>query len=226
MPRSSFAKRLTLRLHSSTKTAGRLVEIVAIAFATIFLLDSLGVTLVTVHKSLIALMMICVSLLGKGDLGRAYLKRSLFFGHLRLCSFIALVFVCIVAVGNLFYQGENLISVKIGPGPFILVGLGWALLSAASEETIYRGFLMSRLEENVGPKGAVFLQALLFTIAHIWTKIPFGFWALLLIFVFGMVMGWLVKKTQGLFAAVYVHFCVDLAMFASFFIRFYHPISE
>jgi membrane protease YdiL (CAAX protease family) len=222
----SLALTLTLRLHSSTKTAGRLVEIVAIAFATIFLLNSLGVTLVTVHKSLIALLMICVSLLAKEDPGKAYLKRNLFLSHLRLCSFIALVFVCIVAVGNLFYQGENLISVKIGPGPFILVGLGWALLSAASEETIYRGFLMSRLEENVGSKRAVFLQALLFTIAHLWAKIPFGFWALLLIFIFGIIMGWLVKKTQGLFAAVTVHFCVDLAMFASFFIRFYRPFGE
>jgi membrane protease YdiL (CAAX protease family) len=222
----SLALTLTLRLHSSTKNVGRLVEVVTIALATIFLLNSLGVTLVTVHKSVIALLMICVSLLGKDDLGRVYLKRSLFFSHLRLCSSIALGFVCIVAVGNLFYQGVNLPSVRISPGLLILAGLGWAVLSAASEETIYRGFLMSRLEENVGPKGAVFLQALLFTIAHLWAKIPFGFWALLLIFIFGMVMGWLVKKTQGLFAAVTVHFCVDLAMFASFFIRFYRPLGE
>lgn len=222
----SLALTITLRFHSSTKTVARLVEVVTIALATIFLLNSLGVTLVTVHKSLIALLMICVSLLGKDELGRAYLKRGLFISHLRLCSSIALVFVCIVAVSNLFYQGVNLPSMRISPGLLILAGLGWAMLNAASEETIYRGFLMSRLEDNVGSKGAFFLQALLFTIAHLWTKIPFGFWALLLVFAFGMLMGWLVKKTQGLFAAVYVHFCVDLAMFASFLLRFYRPFGE
>jgi|GEM_PF-1987129 len=222
----SLTLTLSLRIHSSTKTIGRLLEVVTIAFGAIFLLNSLGVSLVTVHKSFIALLMICVSLLGKDDLGRVYLKRSLFLSHLRLCSLIALAFVCIVAVSNLFYQGENFPSVRIGPGLVILVGLGWAMLSAASEETIYRGFLMSRLEENVGSKGAVFLQALLFTIAHLWARIPFGFWALLLVFVFGMVMGWLVQKTQGLLSAVTVHFCVDMALFASFFIRFYRPFGE
>jgi membrane protease YdiL (CAAX protease family) len=205
---------LALRFQPATRTVGRLAEIPAIAFAVIFILNGLGVTLIFVYKSLIALLLVSSTLLESEGIRRGYIKRSLFPQHIPLCSSVALVFIAVVAIGRLLYRGDIPLLPELPLGLLLLLGLAGSLLNASTEEIIYRGHLMSRLEENVGAKGAVLLQGLFFAIAHLWMKVPIGPWGLLMVFVFGIAMGWLVKKTRGLFAAVYVHTLVDLAFFA------------
>jgi len=215
----SLVLTLSLRFRSSTRAAGRLTEVLVIAFAVIFVLNRLGVAIIFVYKSLIAISLFCLVLLEHDGLLRIYLRESLFFDHFRLCSLVAFIGVTVVAVGNLFYRGESFPLVKVPPEIMILVGVGWAVLNTASEEIIYRGLLLSRLEENVGAPGAILLQGIIFGIAHFWTKVPLGIPGALLSFAFAISLGWLVKKTRSLSAAIYMHFWVDLALFFSVLYR-------
>jgi len=178
---------------------GQLTEILVIAFAAIFVLNTL--------------------LLERNGLLRKYIGKNLFSDHFRLCSLAALLGVTVVAVGNFVYRGGCFPLVKVPAELLVLIAVGWAVLNSVSEEFIYRGLLMSRLEENMGIWGAILLQGLFFSIAHFWTKVPLGIPGALVSFAFAIGLGWLVKKTGDLSAAIFVHFWVDMALFVTVFIR-------
>lgn len=210
---------LALRFRPTTRVIGRSVEILAIALAAIFVLDKLGVTIIFVYKTVIAGLIFFVVLMERDHFFSTDVRTEGFYRHLRLCSLAALGAVAVVAVGHFVYRGESFGIVRAPMEVMILVGIGWAVLNTSAEEFIYRGILFSRLKENMHPTLALVVQAGVFGLAHFWTKVPLGWPGALMAFLFGLLLGWLVRKTESLLSAIYVHFWVDLALYFSVLMR-------
>jgi len=86
--------------------------------------------------------------------------------------------------------------------------LGWFFgfaIAAFQEETLFRGFLQSLLQERYGRVVAVVGQAAVFALAHL-GYYPVSAWPLLLVvFLVGLVTGWLVDRRGTLLAAGIAH---------------------
>jgi membrane protease YdiL (CAAX protease family) len=86
--------------------------------------------------------------------------------------------------------------------------LGWFFgfaIAAFQEETLFRGFLQSLLADRYGRVVAVVGQAAVFALAHL-GYYPVSSWPLLLVvFLVGLVTGWLVDRRGTLLAAGVAH---------------------
>lgn len=71
------------------------------------------------------------------------------------------------------------------------------------EETFFRGFLQSGLEDKIGPRSAVLAQALLFTLYP--THLAQGGFRLAWFLVFSLVSGWLYGKTRSIWIVLSAH---------------------
>ncbi len=97
---------------------------------------------------------------------------------------------------------------------FPLVGLGFSVFNAAMEELVFRGAVMQALDSAFGPHGlSVTVQAWLFGAMHYREGFPNGGWGLAMTFVYGIVLGMIRRRSQGLFAPWVAHACADMAIF-------------
>jgi membrane protease YdiL (CAAX protease family) len=86
--------------------------------------------------------------------------------------------------------------------------LGWFFgfaIAAFQEETLFRGFLQGLLQERYGRLVAIVGQSAIFTLAHL-GYYPVSAWPLLLVvFLVGIVTGWLVDRRRTLLSAGIAH---------------------
>ncbi|MUV56563.1 CPBP family intramembrane glutamic endopeptidase [Halogeometricum sp. CBA1124] len=86
--------------------------------------------------------------------------------------------------------------------------LGWFFgfaIAAFQEETLFRGFLQGLLQDRYGRSVAIVGQATIFTLAHL-GYYPVSAWPLLLVvFLVGLVTGWLVDRRGTLLPAGIAH---------------------
>jgi membrane protease YdiL (CAAX protease family) len=86
--------------------------------------------------------------------------------------------------------------------------LGWFFgfaIAAFQEETLFRGFLQSLLSERYGRLTAIVGQATVFSLAHL-GYYPVSAWPLLLVvFLVGIITGWLVDRRGTLLSAGIAH---------------------
>jgi membrane protease YdiL (CAAX protease family) len=86
--------------------------------------------------------------------------------------------------------------------------LGWFFgfaIAAFQEETLFRGFLQRLIDERYGRLTAVVGQAAVFALAHL-TYYPASAWSLLVVvFLVGLVTGWLTDRRGTLLAAGIAH---------------------
>ncbi len=71
------------------------------------------------------------------------------------------------------------------------------------EETFFRGFLQTGLEDKIGPRSAVLAQALLFALYP--THLGQSSFRLALFLVFSLVSGWLYRKTRSIWVILSAH---------------------
>jgi membrane protease YdiL (CAAX protease family) len=96
------------------------------------------------------------------------------------------------------------------PGALLL-----SLINAATEEAVYRGVVLEALDTALGPGPvAVLLQAVAFGALHFRGGFPRGTLGVGLAFVFGLALGALRRKTDGLLAPWIVHVLTDLVIFS------------
>jgi uncharacterized protein len=95
----------------------------------------------------------------------------------------------------------------------IPMGIGFAVINAFYEESLFRSILLSQFSEQIGLIPAIFLQALWFSFLHFQSGFPSGIVGICLTFVFGLMMGYLVKRTNGLLIPIIIHFLADLSIF-------------
>lgn len=95
-----------------------------------------------------------------------------------------------------------------------LAGLAFAAGNAAMEEFIYRGVIMQALD---GAAGAgllsIFVQAWLFGCVHFLHGFPNGWWGVAMTFCYGVMLGWLRRRTHGMLAPWLAHVFADLVIF-------------
>ena len=95
-----------------------------------------------------------------------------------------------------------------------LAGLGFAVLNAAIEEITFRGSMQLALERALGFGAApVVIQAALFGLLHFREGFPGGYWGVGMTFAYGLVLGVIRRRTQGLLAPWLAHVGGDIVVF-------------
>lgn len=97
--------------------------------------------------------------------------------------------------------------------PFL--GLGFAFLNAAMEETAFRGIVMQSTDSAFGPGAlSLLLQAGLFGALHFLQGFPRGGWGFGMAFIYGIMLGHIRRKSRGMAAPWLAHVGADLVIFA------------
>ena len=219
LPAMAALLTLLLRFRPATRSMGLITEVAAVALAAVLVLSRLGLDIIFAYKAVVAILLFVLVLLEKDDIPKIFSRRGEFYSTIKVSAPAALIGVAVVAIGHLVYRGNAFTMVRVPLEVMVLVGIGWALLNSVSEEFIYRGLLYTRLKDVSGVRWALVGQALIFGIAHNWTKVPLGIPGMALSFLFAFSLGWLVKRTGSLMAAIFVHFWVDLALFFTVLLR-------
>ncbi|MSO55761.1 MAG: CPBP family intramembrane metalloprotease [Acidobacteria bacterium] len=96
------------------------------------------------------------------------------------------------------------------PGALLL-----SLVNAATEEAAYRGVVLEALDDALGPGPmTVVVQAVAFGTLHFQAGFPRGTAGVGLAFAYGLALGALRRKSDGLLAPWIVHVLTDLVIFA------------
>lgn len=107
-------------------------------------------------------------------------------------------------------------------GLMYLYGLLFCMFNAALEEIIWRGVIMEALDSALGPAiGATLLQAASFAAAHYLNGFPNGKIGAAMVFIYGLMLGVIRRKSRGLAACWIAHAAADFAIFCLiyYFIR-------
>jgi len=74
---------------------------------------------------------------------------------------------------------------------------------------------MQSMDSAFGPGVvSIFLQAWLFGAMHYLQGFPNGGWGLVMAAVYGLMLGWLRRRSQGMLAPWLAHICADMVIFA------------
>jgi membrane protease YdiL (CAAX protease family) len=149
---------------------------------------------------------------------RQRLRGDLLWGVAGTVLVLAVTLGGILALTALFPGLAPVGDAGTDPSPAVAAGaatavavnllLGWFFgfaIAAFQEETLFRGFLQGLLQERYGRVIAVVGQAAVFALAHL-GYYPVSAWPLLLVvFLVGLVTGWLVDRRGTLLAAGIAH---------------------
>ncbi len=100
-------------------------------------------------------------------------------------------------------------------GPVLLVptGIGFAVLNAALEESVYRGIVMQGLDAAFGAGWlSVILQAVPFGAMHI-HGIPNGGAGVVMAVIYGLMLGFIRRRSRGMLAPFVTHVFADMVIF-------------
>jgi membrane protease YdiL (CAAX protease family) len=146
-------------------------------------------------------------------------------GHIDRVSVVLIVVTGIVSSGALLlwaFQADNLGSGidmvrKFARFPKLLVfAVGvpfFALVNALAEEIVFRGVMQAALSAAFQRRYlVVILQASAFAAFHFAAGFPNGYTGYAMAFIYGLMMGYLRERTQGLLAPYCAHVAADLTI--------------
>ena len=114
------------------------------------------------------------------------------------------------------FQEGNPYAEMMPEAPLALIipmGVGFAVVNSVYEEGIFRSIFLSTFSEAVGFFCGLVLQALWFSLLHYRAGFPSGVMGMVLTFLFGMAMGYLVRRTKGILVPIVIHAVADLSVF-------------
>jgi hypothetical protein len=97
-------------------------------------------------------------------------------------------------------------------GSVVLAGMLFALVNAILEEMLFRGVLYDGVEWQCGWKAAVMITAGIFGLFHVHGYPP-GPLGAAMAAIYGLVLGWLRHRTQGLLLPILAHIFADATIF-------------
>ncbi len=110
-------------------------------------------------------------------------------------------------------QLRNMPNMPVWLFPF--AGIAFAASNSALEEFAFRGVVMQSLDSAFGPGSvSVMVQAWLFGAMHFLQGFPKGGWGLAMAVAYGIMLGWIRRRSRGMFAPWATHVCADLVIFA------------
>jgi membrane protease YdiL (CAAX protease family) len=95
----------------------------------------------------------------------------------------------------------------------LLAGAGFAILNALLEEVIWRGVMQDAFAVQFGPTWAVLAQAVGFGVLHA-HGFPRGLAGMVMATIYGLMLGDLRRRVQGVAAPVIAHVGADTTIFA------------
>jgi membrane protease YdiL (CAAX protease family) len=100
------------------------------------------------------------------------------------------------------------------PLPQLLIGgLGFALLNATVEEVIFRGIIWEAVATLIpAPRVVLIVTAFFFGIAHFW-GVPSGVVGACLAFIYGVMLGIIRMRSEGLLMVIITHIFADIVIF-------------
>lgn len=151
------------------------------------------------------------------DLGSIYLKK----GNLRLGLIIGLLtflifLITAIPVSIWIFGGQEISADRlIYLAPWILA---FIFLNALREELLFRAFFLKKYEEFLKPDNSNLLQAMIFSLAHIY--VPFNSFLLIyliLTFFLGLAFGALMQKTNSILVSILFHAGADIPVILAVF---------
>ena len=100
--------------------------------------------------------------------------------------------------------------------PLILGVLTTIIIAPIIEEFIFRGFLLSQLKNTIGNWGAISLSSLAWTLLHFQYEVKILF----ILFIFGLLLGFLRWKYNSLFLVMVLHAINNLVAFSLAYFMF------
>lgn len=94
-----------------------------------------------------------------------------------------------------------------------VVGIGFAVYVAIIEEIMFRSILLERAVAAGGATLGVLSQGVFYGLMLYVLPAPGGVAGLILGTIYGIVLGFLVKKSDSIYLAIFVHFAVSLVVF-------------
>ncbi len=146
---------------------------------------------------------------------------NLYFGpgnmaaNFRLAVVLIVVFTLVFCLWNYFAFASlhNPVPVSWPLDALVVIGIGFATYMAIMEEVIFRSFLQQRLAMAAGDGAAILGQGLFYGFMHYKVGVPSGSIGIVLAGLFGVALGFLVKKSNSIYLSLFVHFVVTLAVF-------------
>ncbi|MEM5776181.1 MAG: CPBP family intramembrane glutamic endopeptidase, partial [Anaerolineaceae bacterium] len=156
-----------------------------------------------------------------GSPGSIYVQR----GRLKQGLLIGLIAFGIAAAGavpmsTLMFAGKSVSLIQVLRwAPWILAAV---LANAAYEELLFRGLFLRKLEAHFGKVVSNGLIALVFTGLHLGVAYPKDQMLFLVILIpLALAWGYLIQKTDGIWASILFHAGTDIPVFLAIFsVRF------
>lgn len=97
-----------------------------------------------------------------------------------------------------------------------LAAIGFAFLNAAMEEVIFRGIMLEALDSALGETSwSLGMQAVSFAALHYLSGFPNGGLGVLMVFVYGLMLGMVRRRAEGLLAPWIAHVAADITIFTT-----------
>lgn len=146
-------------------------------------------------------------------------KLNLRVGNIKNAILISFIVIILSVIGLSVWfilQKDNPYAEMIPNAPMILLilmGVGFAIINSIYEEGIFRSIFLSYFSKEINFTFALILQAIWFSFLHYQAGFPSGEIGIILTFIFGIIMGYLVHRTNGILIPVIIHFVADLSVF-------------
>ena len=164
---------------------------------------------------------ILLTLISRERLGSIYIQK----GNLKLGLLIGIIALAVCLAGampmsELMFGGRNLSLSRVLPWmPLILIIV---LANAALEEILFRGLFLRKLQPFFGKFLSNLLIAFVFTGLHQGVNYtPQEMVFLAIVFPLALVWGWLMQKTDAVWASILFHAGTDIPIFLGLFSAFY-----
>jgi membrane protease YdiL (CAAX protease family) len=167
--------------------------------------------------AVIVCVVIAFTRLSGGSLGSIYLQK----GNLKLGLIIGAITFIIAAAGSIptatfMFKGEGLTIARVIPWiPFVLLIV---LANGISEEILFRGLFLRKLEPFFGKFVSNFLVALVFTVLHkgsTYTSDQYLF--LVILTPLALLWGYIMQKTDSVWGSILFHAGMDIPIFLGIF---------
>jgi len=129
--------------------------------------------------------------------------------------FCALVSTLALVTWFYFLNGNPYAEMMPNVPIFLLIalGLGFALINAFLEEGLFRSIFFSLFSKELGIAAAIVLQAVWFGFLHYQSAFPSGTIGIVLTFLFGSLLGYLVHRTRGILIPILIYIFADFSLF-------------
>ncbi len=205
---------LFTRFNAKTKALGRYSEMLFVFCFILFIINTLGInypeSLIIVWTFLILVIFYegpewSKLFFGFGET-KTYFKLALLIAAVSSLVFGTLIFFRISTI-------ENPIPLDWPVDVLIVLGLGFAFYVAIMEEIIFRSFIFERAQRAASSTYAVPIQGTFYGLMYYKTGVPSGVEGVVLGSLFGMVLGYLVKKSGSVYLSMMVHVIVTFIIF-------------